>query len=66
MNYFGYRTTFYGQLAEDVHTEAEEMIPHYNKEAGLWMGPELVQTESGLPMDDQTDKVQGGWKDVMM
>jgi hypothetical protein len=42
------------------------MIPHYNKEAGLWMGPELIQTESGLPMDDQTEKVQGGWKDVMM
>jgi len=40
MNYFGYRTTFYGQLEEDVHTE--EMLPYYNKEAGLWMGPSLV------------------------
>lgn len=29
MNYFGYRTTFYGQLAQDIHTE-EDMSPHYN------------------------------------
>lgn len=29
MNYFGYRTTFYGQLEQDVHDEAEE-TPYYN------------------------------------
>jgi len=66
MNYFGYRTTFYGQLAEDIHTEAEEMTPHYNKDAGLWMGPELIQTETALPVDDQSDKVQARWKETMM
>jgi len=54
MNYFGYRTTFYNQLEEDIHQEAEAKIaPHYNKEAGLWMGPSFVQ----LPVDDQFDKV---------
>lgn len=43
MNYFGYRTTFYNQLEEDIHQEAEAtMTPHYNKEAGLWMGPSLL------------------------
>lgn len=64
MNYFGYRTTFYGQLAQDIHTE-EDMAPHYNQEAGLWMGPSLIQTESALPVDVQTDKIQDRWEEVM-
>ena len=53
MNYFGYRTTFYGQLEEDVNDGAEEEIPYYNSKAGIWMGPSLV----ALPVDDQADLV---------
>ena len=30
------------------------------------MGPSLIQTQSTLPVDDQADKVQDRWEDVMM
>lgn len=65
MNYFGYRTTFYGQLAQDINVDEEEVAPHYNKDAGLWMGPSFVQTETSLPVDDAADKVQDSWESTM-
>ena len=48
MNYFGYRTTFYSQVEDDMHDDENEEIPHYNSDAGVWMGPTLV----ALPVDD--------------
>jgi len=51
MNYFGYRTTFYGQLEQDIH---------YNKKDGLWMGPSLVQTEVEVK-DSYYNKEAGIW-----
>ena len=52
MNYFGYRTTFYGQLEDDINDDDDEKA-YYNKEAGVWMGPSLV----ALPVDDHADLV---------
>ena len=43
----------------------EDTLPYYNEDAGLWMGPSLVQTESKLPVDDAFDKIQDSWGDVM-
>ena len=34
-NFFGPRTTWYGQIAEDLNTSDNEVF--YNKKAGVWM-----------------------------